>query len=50
MSVFILQSLLDEAQGYGPADRQFWAEVAAVDRSIIQVSVKYLWGAYFMNT
>lgn len=53
MPVHILQSLLDEAQGYDPADVQFWAKVAAiwqVNNTGICESVKYLRNAYFMTT
>lgn len=39
MAACILQSLLDEAQGYDPADVQFLAQVATIDRSMIQVSL-----------
>lgn len=39
VAVYILQSLLDEAQACDPAGVQFLAKVAAVDRLIIQVSV-----------
>lgn len=49
MPVYILQSLLDEAQGYDPADVQFWAKAAIwqVNNTGICESVKYLRNAYF---